>query len=289
MLLIQKLINKEEFTESENCIADFILNNKEKFLQMTIGELATATFTCNPTIIRMCQKLDFQGFREFKIAFAYELNKFYSLVQDVDDSIPFHSQENYKEIAKKLCDLTKQVVDNCFFSLSTDEIDKAANILDESQTINVYAFGDSYIRALSFKNKLLKINKHVNLVNDYHEEAYHLSNTSINDCVLYVSHSGVISNFYYSHAKIYKERNIKQIFITSNYNAPLFSLCDAKILILSHEEDSKKIATFASQIAIEYILNVLYSCVFEINYNINLEYKQKNYDFLLSNDLIQSI
>lgn len=69
MSLIDNLSNEKLFTKSEIEVINFIKENPNLVLNMTIGELANQTFSSNTTIIRICKKLGFNGFRDFKIEY----------------------------------------------------------------------------------------------------------------------------------------------------------------------------------------------------------------------------
>ena len=66
MSLIDNLSNEILFTKSEIEVINFIKENPNLVLNMTIGELANQTFSSNTTIIRICKKLGFNGFRDFE-------------------------------------------------------------------------------------------------------------------------------------------------------------------------------------------------------------------------------
>ena len=60
---------------------------------------------------------------------------------------------------------------------------------------------------------------------------------------------------------------------------------DTVILLDKGEDMFLKIATFSSQIAIEYILNVLYACIFKQEYDRNLESNREDYWFRRQNGI----
>jgi len=285
-LLIDRIEDSKEFTTSEQFIATYICRNKEQIAKLSIGDLASETHTSNPTIIRFCQKLGFDGYSDFKISFVSELERYYYRIKSIDSNIPFVQPSNFQEISKRICELNKEVVNSCYLSFSNDLLKNVTNVLRNTNRIFMYAFGDSFIRALSFKNKLIKINKYAIIITEHSEEAYHLCNITPDDCVLYISFSGGLYKAYEKHAQIYKQRGIQQIVITSKADCPIAKICDIVVELPVQEEDAKKIATFASQMAIDYALNVIYSCFFESDYSKNYNFKKKNYDFIINNDLL---
>lgn len=73
-----KLFNKaqiEEFSDLDFSIYNFIINNVDKVTYMTIRELAEEAHVSTASITRFCQKVDCEGFSEFKIKFKMQLSK----------------------------------------------------------------------------------------------------------------------------------------------------------------------------------------------------------------------
>lgn len=63
--------NKGKFTQTDLLIIDFIINNEDKKLDLSINELAKKCLTSRTSILRFSKKLGFDGYSEFK----YFLNK----------------------------------------------------------------------------------------------------------------------------------------------------------------------------------------------------------------------
>ena len=61
------------FFDAEKKIADYILANKTKVIEMTISELAEKAGTSEATITRFCKKCNMKGFHHLKITLAQEI------------------------------------------------------------------------------------------------------------------------------------------------------------------------------------------------------------------------
>ena len=64
MTLQEQLKEKNNFTENEKIIADYILSHKDDVLQMSIQSLALKTFTSTSAIMRLCTRLNLVGFKD---------------------------------------------------------------------------------------------------------------------------------------------------------------------------------------------------------------------------------
>lgn len=63
----------DKLFEAEKKIADYVINNQKKVVDMTVSELANASNASEATIIRFCKKCDFKGFHHLKISLAKEM------------------------------------------------------------------------------------------------------------------------------------------------------------------------------------------------------------------------
>ena len=59
--------------EAEKKIADYVINNKEKVIEMTVSELAIESNVSEATIVRFCKKCGLKGFYDLKINIAKEM------------------------------------------------------------------------------------------------------------------------------------------------------------------------------------------------------------------------
>ena len=98
MSLIDNLSNEKLFTKSEIEVINFIKENPNLVLNMTIGELANQTFSSNTTIIRICKKLGFNGFRDFKIEYLRNIESLKYLNNETDN---WHCFDRWFEHAPK--------------------------------------------------------------------------------------------------------------------------------------------------------------------------------------------
>ncbi len=63
----------DKLYEAEKKIADYVINNQEKVVDMTVSELANKSNVSEATIIRFCKKCNLKGFHHLKISLAKEM------------------------------------------------------------------------------------------------------------------------------------------------------------------------------------------------------------------------
>ena len=61
----------QKYNETDICIYKYIVSNIDKVRYMTIRELAKAIHISTSTILRFCNKNNFEGYSDFKEALVY--------------------------------------------------------------------------------------------------------------------------------------------------------------------------------------------------------------------------
>ncbi|WP_119326064.1 MurR/RpiR family transcriptional regulator [Companilactobacillus musae] len=272
MTIIAQLQQKNNFNGTEKNLADFILSNKEAVLEMSIQDLATKTFSSTSTIVRLCRKIGLKGYKDFKIQFSAQLQKYYNDISTVDPDFPFTDDDSNKEIAQKLLGVMQDALTQTNDLLTNELLEKAVRIISESDKLGIFAYGDTYVSGLSFQNKLMKINIDATLPVLFGENKFLATNFSKHDCAILISYSGK-SKDTYQIAKILRLNGCKIITLTSDKNSAIAKLSDLILPVINLESESIKISPFASQVAIEYVLNTLYSCLFVANYDNNQRHR----------------
>lgn len=249
MLIEDKLIRQDTFTTTEKRIADYLQANFEAAVYMTIEELAKATYTSHSAIIRLCKKLGFTGFKEFRLELGREVHQLLAQFdQTIDANFPFSDQDDGATIAEKLT---------------------------QAKRIFVFAKGDSQITARKFQNKLVKLNKFLILAEEYSDSSWNAANLTNEDCAVFISYSGRIHHYekIMSHLK---HVGTPTLLLTGNEYSEMAKKASMCLVISQGELDFVKVATFSSQIAFDYVLNTLYSIMYAQNYTANvLNLKEK--------------
>ena len=280
MLISNKLESMNSLSKSEEVLANYILNEKENIENLSTKNLANATYTSPSTVIRLSQKLGFSGWNELKEKYLEELKYLNKNFSNVDPDFPFESHDTFMDIASKVSHLASNSIDDTLSLLKNDEIKKAVQLLCKSQIINVYGVSNSLLMAYDFKHKMLRINKHVEIMNLPGEQMIVASNSSPANCAILISYSGE-SKEVLKIAEILKSKNTQMIVLTSIGENSLTAFADCIFSISTREKLYSKISTYSSNNSIHLILDILYSCVFKMNYDYNLKYKadiSKNID-----------
>lgn len=282
--VLTKLKDQTNFTNTEMRIADYIIQNITNIPTIYIEDLAKLTYTSHSTIIRLCKKMGYDGFRSFKDAISGVVYSQLHLPSEVDANFPFKQEDLTMDIAKNMANLTIDTIKKTLNQLDENLLQSVAEMLFNATHIFLFSRGDSQVRARSFQNKLVKINKFAIISEEYSDEAWNASNLTPQDCALFLSYSGT-SPQYKRMLQHFSNKKIPTILITGNADSDLIPLAAKTIVVVQEEYDFVKVGTFASQVAFQYVLDTLYSILYAKEYSSNLE-KLKEKQALIQNGIL---
>lgn len=272
MALLDALRRKSGFTDTEEALADYILAHTDEVAEMNIGVLSASAHTSNAAVVRLCRKLGLDGYRDFRITLARELERARAHVLDVNPDKPFIEGTNTRDILSSIAALSRQAIDASYEMVNAAEIRKAARLMKGARRIVLYAIGDTAITVEGFSNLLLKLGV-ICTKGVQHEDANVVTQTlDARDLAIVVSHSGGLVDFYPGPIRTLRERGCKMVLITAKRELESqLAGTDCVIMIPEGETRSGRVATFFSQECIRYVLNCIYSEVFALNWQENLE------------------
>lgn len=271
-MLIRERLEKGNFSNSERTIVDFILEQKMKIQDMTTKEIAQATYTSPSTLIRIAHKMHFNGWNELKVAYLKETQYLETHFAHIDANLPFENNDTIMSIASKLATLKKESIDDTLSLVTHDELQKAVGIIRKSEGIRLFAVSNNGLITQEFAHRMGRIRKEVKVCALQGELVYQACLTPAKDCAIIVSYSGetpILGRV----ASALKANHIPLIAITNIGDNTVSRQADVVLRICTRERLYSKIATFSTDISIEYILDLLYACVFALHYDRHLKTK----------------
>ena len=201
--------------EAEKKIADYVINNKEKVIEMTVSELATQSNVSEATIVRFCKKCDFKGFHDLKINIAKEMVN--SNNDKISNELDFNniSQSLQNILANKIEEL-KQTIS----MIHEEDIKKILDAIKKARVVQFAAVGNTIPVAMdgTYKFNQLGIASVTNTIWETQLAfAYTLTNK---DVVIVISNSGS-SKKLVTLLEIANKRQATTISITNHENSPV--------------------------------------------------------------------
>ena len=272
-MILDSLRNSASFNETDRAIATYLLNHTGDLKTLTMAKLAQETYTSNATIIRFCKKLGLSGYRELIMQLIQEISGDYLLAATVDHNRPFGSTDSIEAIEGNLANLLKGVIDQTKIELDSAKLSIIAKAVLSAPRIYIFAKGESY--------HLLKLDRHVTMADDGGLQTLHVKNGRPGDLFLFLSYSGIHYD-YSKYAAALSERGIKPCLITAFSDSALARQCDTVLLIPKSERVIGKVANYSSMISLTYTLQVIYSLIFNQDYQENYRVKHEADSFIFT-------
>ncbi|MDF2724793.1 MAG: RpiR family transcriptional regulator [Paenibacillus sp.] len=254
-------------TSSERKVAEFILNEPQRIIDMSVAQLAEESGGSQAAVVRMCKSAGFKGYQELKLKVAGDLQN-------------QHSYSNgYMEI--KVDSTMEQLIDTVFNNniqsildtrkiLSAVNMEKAVNLLLKANKIIFYGVGASNLVAIDAQQKFTRINKLCLAFLDTDQQLISSVMVGQDDVVVGISNSGE-SPTVVECLRQARERGAGIISITRYGQNTVSKLADIPLFISSTETEIRSGAT-SSRITQLHLIDILYLAVSSRNYNQSVKY-----------------
>ena len=274
----------EHMTPVEMEIGSYLLKNLERVPEMSILELACNTNVSKSTVHRFCKKIGFSGLNELKVAAARELAEARSNVELIDVNYPFQKEDGPQLVAKKLSKLYENAIQDTYNYLDFVQVQRVARMLNGATGIDIYTHAHNMNVAENFQDKMLTIGKSVNCPKGfYNQRATVLAATPGRVAVL-LSYSGRAS-FVWPILQVLSRKKIPAILIGKAGSNLYPSYVTHALSISSQENLRDRISQFSSHSAMQYMLDVLFGCIYNMEREKNIEYLKASIDFMDDREL----
>lgn len=249
-------------SNNEKVVANYLLKADENIEKDTVRTVAEKTYTSPSTIIRLCHKLGFTGFSDFKNKFLNEVKYFNLQFQNVDVNFPFRREDTAREVMSKITDLYIETIKDTEKVVDMRTLLRCRKICSESEEIHIFSYGTYLNQAYCFKEKMMKIGKKVMISSNLNYQLYEAEIMQAGDIAIIISYSGETNNSLLI-AKQCRKNNIPTIAITSIGENDLTKICDETLYISTKESLYKNIGDYSIHLSVSYVLDVLYSLIFQ--------------------------
>ncbi|WP_457337690.1 glucokinase [Rhizobacter sp. P5_C2] len=223
---------------AERRVANFVLDNPRTALNDPIALIAQGAEVSQPTVIRFCRSLGFQGLADFKLKLGSGLTGTLPVQRT-----QVRRQDGTADLCAKVLDNTISAIVQFREALNVDAVDRAISLLREARRVEFYAMGNSAIVALDAQHKLFRfrISSVAHTDPSMHSMAAELLGPS--DVAVFISSSGQPPELSRA-AGLALDRGAKVIAITAS-QSPLARKSTVCIPV-EHSEDA---STFVSMIS----------------------------------------
>jgi DNA-binding MurR/RpiR family transcriptional regulator len=249
---------------AEQRVADFILAHPDELIYLTVTELADRTHTSESTVVRLCQKIGYKGYQEFKIVLARDLvepaTAIYAAIEPGDD---------LATVKSKVFQANAQALRDTLEVLDEHELQRAVDTIAGARRLEIYGVGGSSPLALDAYHKFVKLGVPAVALSDGDLMAMSSSLLGDGDVAFGISHTGASRDVTDALGRA-KRHGAATICITHRSSSPITKVSDV-VLVTAAQQTAFSSDASSSRIAQLAVIDTLYVGVAHKNHARSLE------------------
>lgn len=248
---VLKLIadTREKLRKSEQKVADFVLAQPNDVIHMRIVDLASEANVSEPTVVRFCRALNYDGFQDFKLTLAQALasnSAFEQFSMNRKDTVLEFKQKIFDSMIGNLMSTREQLDDNA--------LEEAIAALTKAQRVEFYGFGASAPVCTDAQHKFYRLMIASAAHSDPHMQTISAVTLRESDVVVAVSQTGRTKDLLHT-VKLARDTGATVITICPA-NTPLADLATIPIHV-DVEEDKDLNTLMSSRVVHLVVIDVL--------------------------------
>lgn len=258
---------------TELSVMDYLLKKPEEILHNSIHQLAEKTFSSPATILRMCRKLGFDGYREFRQSVIYELALRNESSEMEKKELTRH--DSLEEIMEKVTYKNIISLENSKNLLDHHELAEAVDLIERARTVSLYGIGSSLLVARDMYLKFLRLDKPCVLNDDWHSQLLQARNCTDQDLGIIFSYSGQTEEMVACMQEM-RAKGCAIMSITRYGVSPVTEHSDLKLYVAANESLFRN-GAMSSRISMLNLVDILYTEYSNRNYDRAIELLQKTH------------
>jgi DNA-binding MurR/RpiR family transcriptional regulator len=254
-------------------IADYILEDPNRVVKMSVTELADATEASDGSIINFAKMLGLSGFQQLKLSLAQETVQPVQFIhEDLDRA------DDIVTATHKIFHSGIQALRDTLSVLDPKALVRAVEIFRAADRIEIYGIGSAAPIAEDAQYRMLRIGLNAKVVVDSHVQAISASLTDPSVATLTITHSGATVETIAA-TRLAKEAGAKTVVITNYARSPIQAHADVVLFTMARETLFRTEA-MTSRIAQLCVLDALIAALALADYDRATETLQRTFQTL---------
>lgn len=270
-VLIRMNQYRAQASGAERGVLDWVLENPEAASQCSIHRLAEQSYTSPSTVVRICRKLGFEGYRDLQKSLLYEL----AIRQEnkADPSGQLEYTDQLTDIIDKVTYRNIASLENSRMLIEPEVIRRSVDLICASSTVLLFGMGASFLVAQDAYQKFIRVGKRCAISEDIHCQYVHARNARPADAAIIISYTGYTEEILRC-AKDLRRQGAPMIAITRFEPSPLSQLADCNLYVVAMEETFRS-GAMSSRIAQLNMIDILYTAYFNRSYDQSIRHFER--------------
>lgn len=262
---------KKDLSTKELKVSEYIIANTQALKNMSIQTLAKLNHVSTSTILRLCNKLGYKGFSDFKVDLIGSIPQKLTTEILQDD---INLNDSLEDVNSKVQAMEKSSIDETHSIVNVNALNSAIELIIQSNKIVIFGVGSSGLVGKELEYQLIKIKKDVNCHFDPHMSRNLISTLDNSDLVIIISHSGETPDCV-ELLKLAKQSFVPSIAITKMGQSQISSLASI-VLHTTSMEHASRLIPIRSKISQISVVNMLLTNLFIRKYDERLLQQTQN-------------
>ncbi|WP_334327202.1 MurR/RpiR family transcriptional regulator [Gilliamella apicola] len=262
---------KNDLSIKELEVAQYIMTHSQTVKNMSIQTLAKLNYVSTSTILRLCNKLGYSGFSDFKVDLISSSPQKFSTDILQDD---INLNDTLEDVNRKVQAMEKSSIDETHSIVNLKALDNAIDLIITSNKIVIFGVGSSGLVGKELEYQLIKIKKDVNCHFDAHISRSIVSTLGKNDLIIIISHSGETPECV-ELLKLAESLKVPSIAITKMGQSQISLLANI-VLHTTSMEHASRLIPIRSKISQISVMNMLLTNLFIRKYDKHLLEQTQN-------------
>ncbi len=265
--------SQDSMSATERSVSDYLLSHQGEAMGLSIHQLAEKTFASPSTVIRMCQRIGFAGYKEFRQAVTCEVAV--RRMNQEQEQREITQSDSLEDIVDKVTYKNIMSLEDSKNFIDTDTLQTCVDLVRNSHTVLLFGLGASLCAARDLNLKLLRLNKPCVVNDDWHAQLLQAKNAGADDLAVVVSYSGETVEVIEC-MKALRENGTPIIAITRRVDSPVVALSDYRLYTTDNEATFRS-GAMSSRISQLNIIDILFTAYANSEYEYCLDQLSKTH------------
>ncbi|WP_154888016.1 MurR/RpiR family transcriptional regulator [Longibaculum muris] len=259
-MIIEKLLDEKNLTESEKQIAHYLLEKSHYINQLTCEELGKVSFTSQSSVSRLCKKLGFITFREFLTSLMIERNEYFKTL-NFTTPLTSHLYSSYEDTQTTISSLYFETMVNTNLLLDKNKVIRICNRIMSASSIHVYGIGSSNTIAQQMAFHLQSLGLNCSYQNGFNID--YIDKLDIKNNVSILISLTPFNKSMIRIAEILSNHHTYTVSITSKDDNSLVDICNDSLVFSTNKDH--EVNPIDKVFASEYIIDLIYALILSRN------------------------
>lgn len=264
---------EKQASATEKNVIVFFLEKTEEAGELSIHEIAEKTYSSPSTVIRLCKKVGFNGYKDFRKSLLYETAvRKESTMKHMEE---IRQEDSLEEIVNKVTVKNIMSLENTQKLIDLDVLRKSVDLLFNAENIYLFGLGASLVVAQDAYLKFLRICKPCFIGSDLHAQYLQAMNARKGSVAIILSYSGRTQEMIHCAEELNKN-GVPIILITKFGSSPLAKMADCNLCVAATEYIVRS-GAMSSRISQLNMIDILYTSYINRDFENNMKRLQRTH------------